>query len=501
MKTIKMKFISLLCYGMLTLPLGMAQEQAEPKVTVPAGEDVSLNLPQMGVVDALRMLGQLSNLNMVIDPKVSGVVDLFMEDVSLEQAWDSVLDSANLSVLQTGDVLKIMPKEAAATPSTPRETRVIKLKYISLGNMKLSGGIGGDSQQNPNTQNPLQNQFGGESQSTGDAQLDEILQGTFQDAVTVFKDVRTNHLILSGEAKLLDEAQAVIETLDQPISQILIEAQIVQIRTQAMQDLGIDWGGVYTFQNSGSFELSGDRTTTQPGNVVTDNNAENLNFGGSLGQFTVVLSALIDDGDAQILFKPRVVTQNNKEAYISSGQEIQIPSGLDINGNASFRERQVVLELGVTPQVMANDLISLSIRVKNDTINFSQPDVSGVPPLDVNSIESFITLRDMDTVIIGGILSSQNSSTQRRVPFLSGIPLLGRAFRNDSRRFEQSELMLLITPRIISDEFGFINYDASAGLQPNSAQKRVIDTLADDEPLWRHGSTSQRRNNPKRSWK
>lgn len=488
----------MLAVSMLTVSSGYTQEQAELKVAVPADEDVSLNLPQMGVVDALRMLGQLSNLDMVIDPNVSGVVDLLMEDVSLEEAWDSVLDSANLDVLQTGDVLRIKPRAEVAVPTTPRETRVIKLKYISLGKMTLSGG-NSDSQQGG--QNQLQNQFGGESEeSSNDTELDQILQGTFQDAISVFKDIRTNHLILSGEAKLLDEAQAIIETLDQPISQILIEAQIVQIRTQAMKDLGIDWGGVYTFQNSGTFDIDGERSTSQPGNVVTETDSEGINFGGSLGQFNVVLSALIDDGEAQVLFKPRVVTQNNKEAYISSGQEIQIPSGLDINGNASFRERQVVLELGVTPQVMANDLISLSIRVRNDTINFSDPDISGVPPLDVNSIESFITLRDMDTVIIGGILSTQRSNTQRNIPFLSDIPVLGRAFRNDSKRFEQSELMLLITPRIISDEYGFINYDSSASLRPSSAQTGVINSLSENEPMWRNQSPNSRRKNIKRSW-
>ena len=320
------KYQLIIILGIAVFPLfGFSQENASPntvpessqeilrEVAPPSDENVSLNMPRIGIVDALRMLGQLSGADMVIDPNVNGIIDLFMEDVSVEEAWQSVLDSANLSVSQNGGVLHVKPKTAEPTPVIPREVRVIKLQYISLGKMDLSGGLQNTQAASTRSQGNL---FG-ESESNQTNELDQILQGIFQDAITVFKDVRTNHLILSGPKELLEQAESIIKTLDQPIPQLLIEAQIVQIRSQVMEDLGVDWGGVYTIQNSGDFAIEIDRGggTANSGNTNGSNSSGNGGtFSSSLTQLNVVLSALVEDGDARILFKPRVVTQNNKRS-------------------------------------------------------------------------------------------------------------------------------------------------------------------------------------------
>ena len=284
--------------------------------------------------------------------------------------------------------------------------------------------------------------------------------------------------MLTGPTEIVNAAEQLVEALDQPVPQILIQAQIVQVRSSALDQLGIDWGGVYSVRSSATADFEGSRERRDPGNILSGVVDRELAWSSELAEFDVTLAALADTGDAQILSSPRVVTQNNMEAYIASGQEIQIPSGLDINGNASFRERQVTLELGVTPRVLNDSLVSLVIRVRNDRINFEQQEISGVPPLDISTVESFVTLHDRDTVVIGGILSTQETESETRIPFLSDLPFLGKAFRHTRKRTEESELIVLISPAIISDEVGAPAQNAHPGMIPSPAQQGVLDQAA-----------------------
>ncbi len=477
-------------------------ESVAQEISLSTEEEISLNMPDIELADALRLLAKLTHINLLVDENVTGVVNLYLQDVTPPEAWNALLKTKGLESRREGNLLYVYMPETVPAEAEVTETKIIQLKYITLGSTMLSRNLGGQlgsgsggfqgSRGSGYSSSPYEYTAGTQGQETREEeqQLDEILKEAFgEEILKVAKDVRTNRIILTGAPHILNEASQLIEILDQPVEQLLITAKFIQVRTEVLRDLGIDWGGIYSFNNSANFTFDRTRERSEPGSFVTQTNQESQNLTSQLNNFSVTLSALIEGGDARVLSSPRVVTQNNKEAFIASGQEIQIPSGLDINGNTSFRERQVALELGVTPRVLVNALISLSIRIRNDTVNFAQPEISGVPPLDINTVESFVTLRDSDTVVIGGIFSAQDNRQKTRIPFLSDIPLLGGAFRKDRNNVEQSELIILITPRIISNEEGFLLLEQNSGAIPNQEQEQVIEEMMQKETLWRNSAT------------
>ncbi len=416
---------------------------------------VSLNMPDVFVVDALRMLAKLEGLNIIIDEKVQGTTNLFFQDVPFQDAWNAVMMSAALSEKRQGGIINIFPAPQILDASPLLQTKVIKLKYISLGSDSLSSGGGASGQTSTNYQSSSGDVGGGLNRDDPENKtpIDQILTDSFgENLLKVSKDERTNQLVLTGSTETLEAAIQLINALDHPSEQILIEAKVIQARKSALDDIGINWGGIYTISNSGNSTLSSNRTESEPLGSIVETMQQNGSFSSNLSSFNVTVSALIERGDAHVLFSPRVVTQNNQEAFISSGQEIQIPSGLDINGNSTFRERQVTLELGVTPRVLADSLLRLTIRLRNDSINYAQQQISGVPPLDVNSVESIVTLHDEDTVVIGGIITRQDSYNTFNVPLLSKIPLLGMAFRQKEKQLDNSELLIMIKPTVVTKE-------------------------------------------------
>ncbi len=492
----------LLLASLVLTPYRLDAESADQELPVSTEEEISLNMPDIELADALRLLAKLTHINLVVDENVTGVVNLYLQDVTPHEAWNALLKTKGLEYRREGNLLYVFVPEAIPSKAEATETKIIQLKYITLGSTMLSRNMGGQltgagggfqgSQRGRMTASP----YGYTGERTGqetedqEQQLDEILKEAFgEEELMAAKDIRTNRIILTGAPHVVEKASQIIDILDQPVAQLLITAKFIQVRTEVLRDLGIDWGGIYTFNNTGDFNFIRTRERNEPGNFVIESNRESQNFTSQLRNFNVTLSALIEGGDARVLSSPRVVTQNNKEAFIASGQEIQIPSGLDINGNTTFRERQVALELGVTPRVLVDALISLSIRIRNDTVNFAQPEISGVPPLDINTVESFVTLRDSDTVVIGGIFSAQDNNQKTRIPLLSDIPLLGGAFRKNRKSVEQSELIILITPKIISNEEGFLFFEPNSAAIPNKEQEKVIEEMAQSEILWKNSAT------------
>ncbi|MBD3267570.1 hypothetical protein GF373_12955 [bacterium] len=462
-------------------PLGL------PDITTDKGT-ISLNMPNVDIEQALRMLAKMSDVNLVIDGSIEGTVNLYWEDVTLEEAWNGLLRITALEVRPEGNLVFVSPIQQDPQFNNI-VTEIIPLNYITLGsdqdNRRLAGQTGIAGQ----TQLTRQGQSQFNSRREENNRLKDILAEVLGDEIQVASDVRSNQIIVTGPAALVDNAKKIIAGLDRPIPQLLIEAKVMQVRSKALEELGIDWGGVYTVRSGGSFDKSSTRQRNEPARTVTESVIENLTYQGTLNEFSVALSAMEDRGDARVLFSPRVVTQNNKEAFISSGQEIQVPSGLDINGNATFRERRVTLELGVTPKVLSNRFINMNIRLRNDSINYEQQEISGVPPLDVNNLEANVTLQDSDAVILGGIVTSQETEQEKRVPFLSDIPILGLAFRKTSTQIEQRELIILITPQVITDQYGVLIQEPSSNVFPSTRQKEIMDGLSRPNRLWIENAT------------
>lgn len=424
-------------------------------ITTDAGV-ISLNMPKVPVVDALRMIARLMELNIIIDSSVEGTVNLYFDEVPWQDAWQAILETTNLVSEDRNGFYYIHPIQKVETLQEPIGIQVIQLKHIVLGSQGLTKGSslsqgGSRADTSANISSSVSNQGtsdGGRNQT--DTSILEILNQVFEErGLKASIDERSNQLILSAPNSVLQEAVTLVEALDRPLEQILIEAKVLQVKTQVLDQLGVDWGGIYTINNQGTFNLSVDRSRSN--STITETGGESGTFSGNLNNFNITVSALVDQGDARILSTPRVVTQTNREAFISSGQEIQVPSGLDINGNATFRERKVTLELGVTPRVLSNSMINMIIRLRNDSINYALQQISGVPPLDISSVESNVTLKNLETVIIGGIIVKQNNVSSTRIPFFSDIPLIGKVFQHNRTQTDNSELLIMITPTIMDE--------------------------------------------------
>jgi len=287
-------------------------------------------------------------------------------------------------------------------------------------------------------------------------------------------DVRTNTLIVKDLPDRLQQAAALISTLDKPEPQVEVEARIVQTTRDFARAIGVQWGfngranqqiGNTTglaFPNNGSI---GGRVGTQgpvdPNNSGTSNNvgtavnlaapgavnAVGLALGSINGAFNldVALTALENSGKGRILSTPRLTTQNNQEAEVAQG--VEIPIQTVANNTVAVQFKQAVLRLQVTPQITASNTVIMNITVENAAPDFSRQ-VNGIPPVDTQRALTRVQVTDGATTVIGGIFVSQEQSTNDRTPVLHRIPLLGWLFRRDTLTDSSRELLIFITPRI-----------------------------------------------------
>jgi type IV pilus assembly protein PilQ len=261
-------------------------------------------------------------------------------------------------------------------------------------------------------------------------------------------------LIIKDVPTQLQEIAATIADIDKPEPQVEIEAQIVQINRNSARDLGVQWGiNGRMAQELGNATGAGfPNTGSVTGGVTLPATGASSSVGLSLGSINgalsldVALSALEREGKARILSTPRVVTQNNKQAEMTQG--FQIPIQTQANQTVSVQFKDAALKLLVTPQITAANTVILKIVLENGQPDFSRA-VNGNPSISTQRAETSVQVPDGVTTIIGGILQTEERSTDERTPGASRIPILGWLFRNSSNADSRQELLISITPRII----------------------------------------------------
>ena len=254
--------------------------------------------------------------------------------------------------------------------------------------------------------------------------------------------------------------------------QVLIEARIVTATANFSEELGIKWGGGYLERNGGNnaLRVGGSETTlselqdafigndaeiTSPGSLmvdlgVTTPGASSFAIGYSgLGNYLIdlELSAFAKDGHAEVVSRPKVITADKSTALIESGVEIPYQEATSSGAtNVSFKD--AVLALEVTPQITPDDRIIMKLNVKQDTVGVV---FNGVPSINTNEVETEVLVANGETVVLGGIFTTDKNVSTTKTPFLGDLPYIGRIFRNTLERDDKQELLIFITPRIISD--------------------------------------------------
>ena len=430
-------------------PAPAAPEQAAAPAPVPTtsrrftGNPVSLDFQGADLRAVLRTFSEISSLNIVIDPSVTGSVDVALKDVPWDQALDIILRANKLGYSVDGTIVRIAPLAVLADEESQRQ----KLADAQA----LSGEL------RPFTK----------TLSYAKAEdLQALLTKSVMSARgTVQVDSRTNTLIITDLPDRVVNASDLIAALDKAQPQVEIEARIVQVNKNFQRNLGVQWGfggridpalGNTTnlaFPNSGA--LAGAQGGTTGGLPTAVNlpvpgatSAVGLQLGSINGAFNldVALSALETTGNGRVLSTPRVSTQNNVEAEIKQGTQIPIQTVANNTVTVQFKDAALILK--VTPQITASNTVIMKIALENGQADFTKA-VNGIPPINTQSANTSVQVNDGQTTVIGGIYLSTEQYQTDRTPGLGRIPLLNWLFKRDFSQDESRELLIFITPRII----------------------------------------------------
>jgi type IV pilus assembly protein PilQ len=420
--------------------------QAEKRFT---GHPVSLDFDGVDLSAVLRTFAEITGLNIVVDRRVEGKVNVALRDVPWDQALDIILRANQLGYSVEGNIIRIAPLDILAQEEKQR--RELAEQQALSGEMQV---------------------FTKTLSYARASQLAKLVtKAALSTRGTVEIDDRTNTLIITDLPARIESATALLNTLDRPEPQVEIEARIVQTTREFARSIGVQWGFTGTmspqlgnttglaFPNQGSVsgrtgDVQGDPTSGRvtPSGVslaaVNPSSGIGLAMGAINGAFNldVALTALEKQGKGRVLSTPRVSTQNNIEAEVTQG--VQIPIQTVANNTVTVTFKDAALTLKVKPQITAAGTVIMKVTLENASPDYSRS-VNGIPPIDTQRAMTEVLVSDGFTTVIGGIFVSREASVNDRTPGLASIPILGWLFKRDTTADESRELLIFITPRII----------------------------------------------------
>ena len=402
------------------------------------GEPMTMSLKDADIKDVLRSFAQISGLNVVTQPGVSGTVTVELTDVPWDQALEIILKTNGLGYELEGNIMRVAPVDqlraeaeeqqrlaAAQALSIPLSTTMKRISYAGANEVASILQAGGGAS--------LMSQRG-----------------------SVVVDRRTNTLIIKELPSYMDTVLAVIENLDVPEPQVMIEARIIETTKRFNQTLGIEWNfqGVSSASTGNTTGLVFPNNGTVEGGVNLLTGANNgfldISLGNVLDTFTLdmTLQAAESEGLINILSAPKITTLNNEEASIQSG--LQIPIQTIANNTVSVQFVNATLRLDVTPHVTAEGtvLMDINIQKREPQLAFAVVGATNAP-ISTKDARTRVIVRDGGTTVIGGIYEVSTDRGEDRVPGLANIPVLGYLFKNRRTSEENEELLIFITPRVI----------------------------------------------------
>lgn len=433
----------------------------EPSYT---GNRVTFNFQDIPVRSALQLLADISGLNLVASDTVGGSVTLRLVNVPWDQALDVVLRAKSLDKRRNGNVIWIAPQDELAKYEQSIADARMKAEdnaELVTDYVPISYGKAKDIAKLL-TQGSLSSTNGGGGSSTN------TQRGFLSARGSVSFDERTNTLLINDNPQKIRELRELISILDKPVQQVLIESRIVIATDTFTRELGAKFGVQGARTNPSGQVLSTGGKSNSDGTASGINvNLPTQTAGGSfalgiLGKnyaLDLELSAAQTEGRSEVISSPRVITANQQEAVIRQGQEIgyvtyqNSATGAAGSGTATVQFKDAVLELKVTPTITSDNRVYLMINVKKDALAgyVTVPGSGQVPTIDTREINTSVLVDNGQTVVLGGIyeITKQNSAT--KVPGLGDIPGLGILFRTTTRQSDKAELLIFVTPRILSE--------------------------------------------------
>jgi len=410
------------------------------------GRKLTLDFQDIPVRAVLQIIADFNEFNLITSDTVTGNVTLRLDGVPWDQALDIILKVKGLDKRMDGNILMVAPSDELAAREAKmlqdqqqiEELAALYSEYIKINYAKAS-----------DLASLIKNEDTNMLSTRGSVSVDE----------------RTNTLLLRDTGKSIEDIKRMITVLDIAVRQVVIEARMVTVKDNVGEELGIRWGATNTdneYATSGSIAGAGSANT---GNVPTVADRLNVNLpvlgpAGSLA-FQVArladgtildleLSALEKENKGEIIASPRITTANQKKAYIEQGVEIPYQQASS-SGATAVEFKKAVLSLTVTPHITPDDKIILDLIVTQDTV--SQVTNGLAPAIDTQRIGTQVLVNNGETIVLGGIYQESIISSISKVPVLGDIPYFGWMFRNTNNFNEKKELLIFVTPRIVTDNF------------------------------------------------
>lgn len=408
------------------------------------GRRISLDFKDVDIRDVLRLIADVSDLNIIAGDEVTGNVTIRLVDVPWDQALDVILLTKGLGFVRVGNVLRIAPAEMLKAEEEARlqerrakeklEDLVVKLQPVNYAKV---------------------------------GEVAKLVKRLLTARGTVDVDERTNTIIIKDIPGVIDEATALVKAIDSQTPQVMIEARIVEASLDFSKEIGTEWGfGTQPDEDEKDFTIGGMRPITGQDSQFPFNQANNavvtnpitLNPAGlmNLGAFLlddrvnvdVRIAAAELNGEGKVISSPRVVTLDNREALIEQG--VSIPFQTFENGDAQLEFIDAVLSLKVTPHITADRSIIMAIEVTRNAPDASVPTPTGSPAIQKNQAKTETLVKDGQTLVLGGIYVIERFESSQRVPGLWKLPILGNAFRNFGNDDKRRELLIFVTPSVVN---------------------------------------------------
>jgi type IV pilus assembly protein PilQ len=415
-----------------------------------------VNLKDVDLKDFFRLIHEISGLNVVLDPNVKGTLTIVLDEVPWDQALDIVLQNNGLDKQLNGNVLRVATRETLKREAeTARDLQKAQAEAVA-----------------PVTVTRVLSYAKAVT-------MRDTLKKFLSTRGDIFADDRSNQLVIRDIPSVIPTIDNLIRQLDRKSQQVEIEARVIAATRSFSQEIGVQWGFAGTTTGGRSIfggnpnvgvspvttgtglpqppliatpvGNSGSNTPGLPFNVNLPAGVPNsgLSFFHRSPNFSVDLyiSAAEAKGVGKLLSKPKIVTQNNEKATVKQGTKIPIQT--TINNTISVQYIDAVLKLEVTPQITAEGTVFMDVLVENTQIDNGIPRVQGIPALDTQSAETKVLVADGGTVVIGGIIVTQQQTQVNEVPIVGSLPVIGYLFRSKSVNITSSELLFFLTPRII----------------------------------------------------
>ena len=408
------------------------------------GKNVSLEFETINLRALVLLLGQMTDKNFVVDPSVQPVsVTISLRDLPWDQALDIILDYYGLGKVEEGNVIRIASRSRLATEAEERRN-LIEQRALAV---------------------PLRHIAKPINYAKADA-LANLIRRNLSSKGEVVVDQRTNTLVIADIPSKVEEHLRLIDALDIPTKQVIVEARIVETTRDFINEFGLQYG----FRGSATSEYGSSTGLVFPNQVTIAGAGANLSGAGLVpfavnlpansvsssivGSFAnisgsfildVILTAAESEKKVRVLSRPRISAQNNARAEIKSG--VEVPFQVVQNNTVGIRWREATLKLEVTPHITSDSTVILDLVVDKSSLGIAT--AAGFT-IQKRAATSTVLVKDGGVAVIGGVLEISNNLTYERTPFLSKLPLIGRLFRNRLERIQNTELLIFISPKIIN---------------------------------------------------